>query len=348
MLLRSSLFFGLVLAVITCAATAILLEGLVRGVIDDGRQFDLEMWKYARDLKTLAADSSVGHEHRPGAHARLMGVDVEINHHKLRDRNIGFERRNDVFRILMLGDSLIFGWGVPAEATISKRLEALLNNYGIRAEVINAGVGNYNTSMEVAYLIAEGNLYNPDLILLGYFINDAERAPHYNASWLARNSAAYAYISARLDVLFRMFGIGTYSHWKSHLARIYDPGDPSSGWLETVAAFDRLSKIARGRSVPVVVVNLPELRQLQPYPFAVQEAKVRSLAQTKGFAYFDLQEAVSALEASSLWVAPDDSHPNARADDLFAKAIFEFLKTENLVSHVAQRASSSSPAGNAQ
>ena len=330
MLLRPSLFSGLVLTVAACVATAVLLEGLVRGAIDDGRQFDLEMWKYARDVKMIAADSSVGHEHRPGAHARLMGVDVAINGRKLRDRDIGFERQKDVFRILMLGDLLVFGWGVPAEATIPKRLEALLNSSGIRAEVINAGVGNYNTSMEVAYLLNEGHRYNPDLILLGYFINDAERTPHYNVSWLARNSAAYGYINARLDVLFRMFEIAAYSHWRSHLTRIYDPADPTSGWAETVASFDCLSKIARAQRVPVVVVNLPELRQLQPYPFAPQAAKVRSLAHAEGFAYFDLVAAVSALEPTTLWVAPDDPHPNAMTDDLFAKAIFEFLKTENL------------------
>ena len=38
--------------------------------------FDLEMWKYARELKQIAGDPALGHEHRPHTRARLMGVDV--------------------------------------------------------------------------------------------------------------------------------------------------------------------------------------------------------------------------------------------------------------------------------
>jgi hypothetical protein len=321
----------MLLATSTTAGTVTLLEAVVRGVIDDGRQLDLEMWKYARDVKRVAADPDVGHEHRPGARARLMGVDVAINEQKLRDREIGFERQTGRFRILMLGDSLVFGWGVPPEATIPKRLEDLLNRAGIHAEVLNAGVGNYNTSMETAYYLAEGRRYHADLVLLGYFINDAERRPRYGAGWLARKSAAYTYVTARLDVLLRMLGVGEHANWRTHLARIYDPADPTSGWPETMAAFDRLGAAARADGVRVAVVNLPDLHQLRRYPFAAQEAKVRALAEAKNFAYLDLLPAVADLEPSTLWVASDDPHPNARADDIYASATFRFLQSNGLL-----------------
>lgn len=308
-----------------------LLEAVVRGVIDDGHQLDLEMWKYARDVKRVAADPDVGHEHRPGARARLMGVDVVINAQKLRDLEIGFERQTNRFRILMLGDSLVFGWGVPAEATIPKRLEDLLNGAGIQAEVLNAGVGNYNTSMETAYYLAEGRRYHADLVLLGYFVNDAERRPRYDAGWLARESAAYTYVTARLDVLLRMLGVGEHANWRTHLTRIYDPADPTSGWSETMAAFDRLGASARADGVRVAVANLPDLHQLDRYPFAAQEAKVHALAEANNFAYIDLLPAVANLEPSTLWVASDDPHPNARADAIYASAIFRFLRSNGLL-----------------
>ena len=56
----------------------------------------------------------------------------------------------------MLGDSLAFGWGVPVEKTSSKQLEQMLINAGHDVEVINTGVGNYNTEMEVAYFLERG------------------------------------------------------------------------------------------------------------------------------------------------------------------------------------------------
>jgi lysophospholipase L1-like esterase len=321
----------MLLAASTTVGTVTLLETVVRGLIDNGRQLDLEMWKYARDVKRVASDPDVGHEHRPGARAHLMGVDVVINEQKLRDREIGFERQPRRFRILMLGDSLVFGWGVPTEATIPKRLEDLLNGTGIQAEVLNAGVGNYNTSMETAYYLAEGRRYRADLILLGYFINDAERRPRYDAGWLARESAAYTYVTARLDVLLRMLGIGEHVNWRTHLTRIYDPVDPTSGWPETVAAFERLGAAARADGARVAVVNLPDLHQLRRYPFAAQEAKVHALAEANKFPYLDLLPAVADLEPSTLWVASDDPHPNASADDIYAMAIFRFLQSNGLL-----------------
>ena len=41
--------------------------------VDDGMQFNLEMWKYARDIKRISADPLIGHEHTPGSHSFLMG-----------------------------------------------------------------------------------------------------------------------------------------------------------------------------------------------------------------------------------------------------------------------------------
>src|SRR5262245_63414048 len=101
--------------------TAIGLELLTRFIADDGMQFDLEMWKYARDVKQVAADPLIGHEHAPNRQARLMGVDFRTNSQGLRDGEYSFERVPGKLRIAMLGDSLTVGWGVPVEDTFAKR-----------------------------------------------------------------------------------------------------------------------------------------------------------------------------------------------------------------------------------
>src|SRR5207302_1625735 len=132
------------------------IELFVRLVIDNGMQFDLEMWKYATEIKQIAANPLIGHEHRPNSRAHLMGVDVVINSKGLRNREIAYERRPGTLRILMLGDSFTEGWGVASSDTFASRVERLLAERGIAAEVINAGVGNYNTAMEVSYFLAEG------------------------------------------------------------------------------------------------------------------------------------------------------------------------------------------------
>src|ERR1700760_2269664 len=132
--------FWLLMIIGTAVLAAISVELAVRLVVDDGMQFDLEMWKYARDLKQIASDPQVGHAHRPNARSRLMGVDVAINAKGLRDRDLPYGRTPGILRILMLGDSFTEGWGVALEDTFAKRIERLYAQRGVAAEVINAGV----------------------------------------------------------------------------------------------------------------------------------------------------------------------------------------------------------------
>ena len=64
-------------------------EIYVAKVIDDGMQFDLEMWRYAKYIKRQSASPAIGHEHTPNTRAHLMGADVAIwrvfaDHHRYR------------------------------------------------------------------------------------------------------------------------------------------------------------------------------------------------------------------------------------------------------------------------
>src|SRR5262249_46076707 len=142
-------FFGLLTLAVTIVVLYGAVEVAVRLFVDTGMNFNIEMWKYARDVKQRSGDPLIGHEHRPHAQAFLMGVDVETNSEGHRDRELPIERQPGVGRVVMLGDSFIEGWGVPFEDTISKRLEKLFDKAGEKVEVMNTGVGNYNTVMEV-------------------------------------------------------------------------------------------------------------------------------------------------------------------------------------------------------
>ena len=113
----------------------------------------LEMWKYAKDVKIRHPNPEIGHRHRPDAHAFLMGVDVRTNSFGLRDPERALEKPPNTTRIMVLGDSITFGWGCPQDATFCALLEKSLNDRpltpGRKYEVINTGVGNSNTAMEV-------------------------------------------------------------------------------------------------------------------------------------------------------------------------------------------------------
>ena len=88
-------------------------------------------------------------------------------------------RRPGVPRVLVLGDSFTFGWGVLDEQPYPQRTETLLRAQGLDVEVINAGIPGYNTEQEAHLLDELMPRYQPDLVVLSYVVNDAE--PQANA-----------------------------------------------------------------------------------------------------------------------------------------------------------------------
>ncbi len=295
-----------------------LFEIGARIVFHNSMDFDVEMWKYATTVKRKADSPNIAHEHRPGAHAFLMGVDVAINSHKLRDREIDFAKPAGIRRVLMLGDSLTFGWGVPAEATTSRLLEKALNASGDKSwQVINAGVGNYNTAQEVAYFMREGHRYDPDVVVLNYFINDAEPTPHRRTNLFSEWSYAYVYLMGRLDILGRQaFGM---KDWADYYLGLY--GDDRPGWQAAIKSIEALAAFCRARQIPLVIVHYPELHDLKNYRFAGVSNALKGLADRVGVRFVDLLPAVKGEDEAGLWVTPTDAHPNARANQMFVKAL---------------------------
>ena len=109
--------------------------------------YDMEMSRYSRTLKAVSPNPRIGHIHHPNRKANLMGVDVEINSDGLRDRDYPVEKK-EAYRIIFLGDSLTFGWGVDKKHTFEHLIEMSLNATR-PVEIINFGTGNYNTDQEV-------------------------------------------------------------------------------------------------------------------------------------------------------------------------------------------------------
>jgi lysophospholipase L1-like esterase len=308
----------------TLVVAAVMIELFVRVVIDNGMQFDLEMWKYAREVKQVAANPLIGHQHRPGSHAHLMGVDVAINSKGLRDREIPYERTPGTLRILMLGDSFTEGWGVALPDTFAKRLEQLYAARGVKAEVINAGVGNYNTVMEVNYFLDEGRTYDPDIVVLNFTFNDAEPVPpHETENALLRFCEACVYLAGRTDTLMREASLR--ADWKDYYLHLY--ADDAPGWRDAKAALTQLANYTRAHHQKLLVASLPDLHQLDPYPLQSITDLAQRAARDNGANFVDVLPALKTESPLELWVTPTDPHPNAKANALIAAALFRKLTT---------------------
>lgn len=105
---------------------------------------------------------------------------IRINSAGFRDREYSLEKPGDVFRIIILGDSMTEGLQVPLEQTFAKVLETLLNRDTVKEdlsrkkfEVLNLGVAAYGTGQEYLLLKEYGLAYQPDLVILAFLsLND--------------------------------------------------------------------------------------------------------------------------------------------------------------------------------
>src|SRR5262249_32019985 len=110
---------------------------------------------------------------RPNTHTVAAGVAYETNADGQRDDvNHALAKDPRRTRIVFLGDSFTFGWGLELQYTFVKQLQSLLGTE--RWEVINLGVPSYTTVDEVALFGISGLKYDPDLVVLMYHPNDPE------------------------------------------------------------------------------------------------------------------------------------------------------------------------------
>lgn len=298
------------------------LEGLTRTVVDTGMIYELEMWKYARLVKMRDSNPEIGHRHRPNAQAELMRAPVRTNAQGFRGPAIAEQAAPGVARIAFVGDSITMGWGVREEEMFAHRVIAALQKAGRKVDGFSQGVGNLNTTMELALFRDSGARMKPDIIVLNYFINDAEPIPTYGrTSWLDEHSAAWVVFDYRLDTLSRQFG--ETPDWKKYYRDLYD--DKAAGWQATQRALAGFGAAAREIDARLIVFNIPELRELKPYPFGDITDKVLGLVRKQGVPAIDLLPTVEALDPASLWVTVPDPHPNGRANAAFADGMMPHI-----------------------
>ena len=96
---------GLLATALTLVALLIVSEITLRLYLRTALVYDVEMARYATEVKVASANPRIGHVHRPNVEATLMGVGVKINADGFRDREYPIAR-GESRRVIVLGYSL--------------------------------------------------------------------------------------------------------------------------------------------------------------------------------------------------------------------------------------------------
>lgn len=216
-----------------------------------------------------------------------------------RDDEVSLDKPDDVFRILVLGDSFTVGANVRQDEAYPQVLERLLNenSHDLRYEVVNTAVGGWEPFQYAQYYEHYARQFQPDLILIGFFVgNDAynqlnkveqlstavfgrrvsrnaaenESTPlrvflleHSNLARLLMQKTPHALVFTRqqCDEFTEDYLTVQRDRLPNHLKR---DAQQEALVANSVQQIDRIRQLAAPDNIPVVIAILPDENQINP------------------------------------------------------------------------------------
>lgn len=255
-------------------------------------------------------------------------VDYRINGLGHRGAGISIEKPPGVRRILCLGDSFTFGEGVREEDTWPRRLERLA---GPRTQVINAGVQGYDLYHEALYLDRYGQFLQPDVVVIGFFMNDAmpfgETVTHHQLLTQAPVE------SSRLGRISRLWSVLERKRSAARRSRQYiddlRASFTSRQWKEINTLIPALRTMANQEGFDIVAMIFPLLHELNGnYPLEREHGEVRKAFEEAGIEVIDLLDSYRGYRATELQAHPVDPHPNELAHTIAARRLAHWLRSK--------------------
>jgi len=305
----------LTLSAFSIIVVVTLLEIFLRIFLFNGMNYEIEMMKYAKNFKKISANSKIGIEHKSNTSGELMGSSVYLDYNGFRvDKNSKFKDKNK--NIIMLGDSMTFGWG--ANNSFSSLLDKKIENFN----VFNAGIGNTNTIMQINNFFENfSDKFKYDIIVLNFFINDLENVIIKSPNLFQKYSYLYTFLNNRINTILIKFKIK--KNWKNYYSDNYLNEEIKK---ETLLLIDKLNRYCLKNDIKFVIHNIPELRDLNNYKFYKETQIIKDFASLKNILYLDSLSELKKHDSKSLWVTVLDPHANDKAHSIIAKYLFENLE----------------------
>lgn len=300
--------------VLILVTSIIIIEGMIRIVNSDMKNYDIEMWRYANELKTQ--DPILGHFHVSDKSSILQGVEIKLNSEGMRSDEFEINDK----KILFLGSSISLGWGVEQKDSYPGIIQTKLLSDSINYKVLNGSIGNYNTFRYVNNFLSNQTHIEPKVIVINYFINDAETLPINSSNWLIKNSQLFATLTITYKKLFSKSGFDL----KQYYNNLYKSDNQS--FLEMKESLNKLSEYSKQRNIPVLLTVIPDIHFLEDYPFETIHKKMKSITEELGFEYHDLLPSLKGIPFNELQIILGDSHPNEKGHSKMAESLYPKIK----------------------
>ena len=256
---------------------------------------------------------------KPNLDVEFVNVRVQTNAEGFRDSDHPLARPPQVqHRVVTLGDSYMFGWGVDYQQGFIQIAAGLLPQW----EFINLARPGYNAAQEVESLKVYGLKYKPDVVIINYIGNDTE-LPLYIQRDPGDLSASFLleWLLGRLSRDGLMMTPTIFlDQDKKHFKYEDDPNRVPAryrdlvGWGAVERSYQELSQLAQEHHFQVVFLCFPHV-----------DLRALELAKKNGFVVADFtpnllqamrERKTTNFQNSDLSLPPPDTHPSAKFHNL--------------------------------
>jgi lysophospholipase L1-like esterase len=253
---------------------------------------------------------------------------IPINNQGFRGEDWPRPIQEEEARVLVLGDSCVFGWGAPVGESFPERLAGYLSEATGPVDTMHAGVPGYTSFQALRLLEKWGPVYKPGWVVVYVGWNDTapcvekpdKEMAQLEPGWLDDSILA----ESRLFALIRDFGFLVYKQlvlekreydrtvdWEGGAKRV-----SLEDFRENLLAIARRSKTLRARVVFLTRQHAVPNALLDEYNRAIREVAAEEKA-----LLVDAASAFSKRPRSEVFLAPetDHVHPNPEGYDLLAR-----------------------------
>ena len=278
---------------------------------------------------------------------------VRNNRYDFRERDFRVPKPPDVYRVMVLGDSLTWGAGLAIEQRYTAIAERLLQEAfpKKRFEVLNFGIRGGPTTAERDILQEYKDIVQPNMIVVGFCLNDPQpKSQDYSVEreeldkgfgahvrrvsrWLRKAGLRYTGEVTREGFYRFAEVVGAIPRWYISLNRTYEKS--SSEWREFVRALRQIREMSDQMNLPrplFAVLNQGTYRD-RPTNYAQPDEAVnrllrwyhqaeQAMEQAGLTVYNHEKEIASQLNNEPLTINALDGHPSANLNILYGEKLF--------------------------
>lgn len=282
----------------------------------------------------LLIDSHIGWRQRSNLDTTFLDIPLSTNEIGLRDSAMQELRNDSDEKILIVGPSSAFGWGVASEDTYASKLEGML----LDKQVINAGQIGHSSHQGVLSIDNLLRELHPAIVVIAYGVNDLDRNRFYFQSALtdreefANSHSEYSvriqnliFSSALTSLMYKASQSLGMSEGASHQDVVRVPKEDFETNMRTI--IEKVREAGAKSVLMTTTVHMPEYFEGSNEPERIAQgvreynAIIRSIGEETGTPVADIDAVFARIDTrEDLFVDPVHFSPEGNrvvAEELF-------------------------------